>query len=72
MLNKNNLNTCMNCGVFIEDGLAHCDACRNKYRIWSRNIQIEGVRFMVRRCKKCNQVLEDVDLDICHICKDED
>ena len=33
MLEKDNLNTCINYGVFIEDGLVHCDTCRNKYRI---------------------------------------
>jgi len=25
----------------------------------------------VRRCRKCNEILEDVDLDLCKICRDE-
>jgi len=26
----------------------------------------------VRRCKKCNEIIEDVDLDLCKVCRGED
>jgi hypothetical protein len=29
---ENNRNTCIDCGVIIDDGLVHCNNCRNKYR----------------------------------------
>jgi len=33
-MNKNKKeNTCSICGVIIEEGLDHCDKCRNKYRV---------------------------------------
>jgi hypothetical protein len=32
MNKKKKENTCITCGVIIEDGLTHCDKCRNKYR----------------------------------------
>ena len=25
-----------------------------------------------RRCKKCNEILDDVDLELCQICRDEE
>jgi len=32
MNNEKKENTCSICGVVIEDGLAHCNNCRSKYR----------------------------------------
>lgn len=26
----------------------------------------------VRKCKKCNEILDDIDLDLCKICRDEE
>ena len=26
----------------------------------------------VRKCKKCNEILDDIDLDLCKICGDEE
>jgi len=25
-----------------------------------------------RRCKKCNEILDDVDLELCVVCRDKD
>ena len=33
MNKKKKENTCSICGVIIEEGLDHCDKCRNKYRV---------------------------------------
>lgn len=30
---KMDVNTCINCGVIIEEGFVHCNNCRNKYRV---------------------------------------
>ncbi len=27
------VNTCINCGVIIEEGFVHCNNCKNKYRV---------------------------------------
>ena len=26
----------------------------------------------VRICKKCNEILDDIDLELCNVCKDEE
>jgi len=26
----------------------------------------------VRRCRKCNEIVDDIDLDLCKVCRDEE
>ncbi len=27
---------------------------------------------IIRRCRKCNEIVDDIDLDLCNVCRDEE